>query len=480
MKNNRIRCIRLGFFWICLLLCIYVYDLHFSRSVPQRDIRTDTLRFAGNSLRAAVATDKDEGGARGDDNKDIGVEDNDVPEMKEVGEEASLNDGQFSDEDQDVKLYEDVLELSKDGDRKSKVYFSDMKTTTTTLTTRRGRVNVTLADHRQPDEEPAAEINNISIERKDRLVRVEHPATAAPVKAGLTTPPTPYYKRFDREHWTISQLGTYNTSLFSPPPGEVPKRRFPKAIIIGAGKCGTRALLEFLTIHPYIVTANSEVHFFDLDENFKKGFLWYKSHMPLSFSNQITIEKTPSYIWSERAAHEIYKLNKNMKLILIVKDPVVRVISQAIRSSPENPEAMFIREHDGVLRIANESHTVDWGVYVKYIKMWLKVFPKSQLHIIESSQFITDPASEIQKLEQFLGIPHMITDKNFYYNQSKGFYCMRPFHTDAIICLSSGKGIPHPKINPIFEKLLYAYYSPHNEELFKLLGRKYDWRSKSE
>ncbi|KAH9490431.1 Heparan sulfate glucosamine 3-O-sulfotransferase 5 [Bulinus truncatus] len=254
----------------------------------------------------------------------------------------------------------------------------------------------------------------------------------------------------------------------------------PFAIIIGAGKCGTRALLEFLTIHPYIVTANSEVHFFDLDENFKKGFLWYKSHMPLSFSNQITIEKTPSYIWSERAAHEIYKLNKNMKLILIVKDPVVRVISQAIRSSPENPEAMFIREHDDVLRIANESHTVDWGVYVKYIKMWLKVFPRSQLHIIESSQFITDPASEIQKLEQFLGIPRMITDKNFYYNQSKGFYCMRPFHTDAIICLSSGKGIPHPKINPIFEKLLYAYYSPHNEELFKLLGRKYDWRSKSE
>lgn len=72
-------------------------------------------------------------------------------------------------------------------------------------------------------------------------------------------------------------------------------RRLPQALIIGAKKCGTRALLEMLNLHPEIQKANEEVHFFDRDENYVKGLEWYRKKMPHSFSGQITIEKSPSY-----------------------------------------------------------------------------------------------------------------------------------------------------------------------------------------
>ena len=72
-------------------------------------------------------------------------------------------------------------------------------------------------------------------------------------------------------------------------------RHLPQAIIIGVRKCGTRALLEMMFLHPQIQKAAGEVHFFDRAENYEKGLEWYRRKMPYSFKGQVTIEKSPSY-----------------------------------------------------------------------------------------------------------------------------------------------------------------------------------------
>lgn len=53
-------------------------------------------------------------------------------------------------------------------------------------------------------------------------------------------------------------------------------KQLPQAIIIGVKKCGTRALLKFLSIHPSIAVSSREVHFFDSPENFHLGLDWYR------------------------------------------------------------------------------------------------------------------------------------------------------------------------------------------------------------
>jgi len=50
----------------------------------------------------------------------------------------------------------------------------------------------------------------------------------------------------------------------------------PQAIIIGVKKCGTRALLKFLSIHPAIAASSTEIHFFDSSKNFPFGLDWYR------------------------------------------------------------------------------------------------------------------------------------------------------------------------------------------------------------
>lgn len=56
--------------------------------------------------------------------------------------------------------------------------------------------------------------------------------------------------------------------------GLMPSKQLPTALIIGVKKGGTRALLEFLRLHPAIRAAGSEVHFFD--HHYIKGFHWYR------------------------------------------------------------------------------------------------------------------------------------------------------------------------------------------------------------
>ncbi|RWS06764.1 heparan sulfate glucosamine 3-O-sulfotransferase 5-like protein [Dinothrombium tinctorium] len=104
-------------------------------------------------------------------------------------------------------------------------------------------------------------------------------------------------------------------------------RRLPQCIIIGVRKGGTRALLEFLNIHPAVQKASDEVHFFDDDSKYEMGLEWYRRQMPYSFPEQVTIEKSPAYFVTESTPYRIHAMNSSVKLILIVRDPVTRLIS---------------------------------------------------------------------------------------------------------------------------------------------------------
>ncbi|GFY63766.1 heparan sulfate glucosamine 3-O-sulfotransferase 3B1 [Trichonephila inaurata madagascariensis] len=52
------------------------------------------------------------------------------------------------------------------------------------------------------------------------------------------------------------------------------QKRLPQALIIGVKKCGTRALLEFLRLHPDIRATGPETHFFD--RFYDRGLEWYR------------------------------------------------------------------------------------------------------------------------------------------------------------------------------------------------------------
>ncbi|HEY9295730.1 MAG TPA: sulfotransferase domain-containing protein, partial [Phormidium sp.] len=100
----------------------------------------------------------------------------------------------------------------------------------------------------------------------------------------------------------------------------------PDFIIIGAQKCGTTSLYEYLIQHPQILAASKkEVHFFDL--NFAKGVDWYRQQFKPVSQKSITGEASPYYIFHPLVPQRIYQLFPQVKLIVLLRNPVERAIS---------------------------------------------------------------------------------------------------------------------------------------------------------
>jgi len=67
---------------------------------------------------------------------------------------------------------------------------------------------------------------------------------------------------------------------------DLPERRLPQCLIIGVRKGGTRALLEFLNMHPDVEAQRREVHFFDNDNRYRRGMDWYRRQMRATHEGQ--------------------------------------------------------------------------------------------------------------------------------------------------------------------------------------------------
>lgn len=258
------------------------------------------------------------------------------------------------------------------------------------------------------------------------------------------------------------------------------KRYLPQCIVIGVRKCGTRALLEFLNLHPQIQAAAPEVHFFDRDENYDLGLEWYRRKMPYSFEDQITIEKSPAYFITEDVPERIYKMNSSIKLIVIFRDPTIRAISDytqvldhKIRKGKKYDrfESLVIDPDTGLVNTKVKAIRI--SVYHHYLERWLEVFERKQFHFVDGDKLIVDPLSEIHKVEKFLEIDHRITKDNIYYNRSKGFYCMRNESSER--CLNESKGRKHPDVDPYVITQLQDYFKPHNQKLFQMIRKKFQW-----
>nr|CAI5839296.1 unnamed protein product [Callosobruchus analis] len=269
-------------------------------------------------------------------------------------------------------------------------------------------------------------------------------------------------------------------------------RRLPQAIIMGVRKCGTRALLEMLYLHPMVQKAAGEVHFFDRDENYNKGLEWYRMQMPHSYPGQITIEKSPSYFVTPEVPERIRAMNSSIKLLLIVREPVTRAISDytqlranAVAASPSGPPpvapsaaALPPKSFEQLAVFPNGTinevyRPLAISVYHNYLHRWLEAFPREQILIVNGDLLIEDPVSQVQKIENFLGLEPRIGTHNFYFNETKGFYCLRNETSDR--CLRETKGRRHPRVDPNVISKLRRYFGEHNQKFYELVGEDMGW-----
>ncbi|XP_033887537.2 heparan sulfate glucosamine 3-O-sulfotransferase 4-like [Acipenser ruthenus] len=274
---------------------------------------------------------------------------------------------------------------------------------------------------------------------------------------------------------TDDELNRRGDSTSTPEYGE---KKLPHAIIIGVKKGGTRALLEALRVHPDVRAVGVEPHFFD--RNYEKGFAWYRDLMPSTLEGQITMEKTPSYFVTNEAPRRIHSMARDTKLIVVVRNPVTRAISdytQTLSKKPEIPSFEVLAFKNRTLGLIDASWSaLRIGIYALHLETWLQYFPLSQMLFVSGERLIIDPAGEMAKVQDFLGLKRIVTDKHFYFNKTKGFPCLKkPEDSSAPRCLGKSKGRTHPKIDPDVIHRLRKFYKPFNMMFYQMSGEDFQW-----
>ncbi|XP_056627422.1 heparan sulfate glucosamine 3-O-sulfotransferase 3B1b [Triplophysa dalaica] len=280
------------------------------------------------------------------------------------------------------------------------------------------------------------------------------------------------------DDWEDGQGGEPRVSPLSSFSSGSGSKKLPQAIIIGVKKGGTRALLEFLRVHPDIRAVGAEPHFFD--RNYDNGLDWYRELMPKTLEGQITMEKTPSYFVTREAPARIYALSRDTKLIVVVRDPVTRAISdytQTLSKKPDIPtfESLTFKNRTTGL-IDTSWSAIQIGIYAKHLDNWLQYFPMGQILFVSGERLITDPAGELGRVQDFLGLKRIITDKHFYFNQTKGFPCLKKAEgSSKPHCLGKTKGRTHPNIDPEVVQRLRDFYRPFNMKFYQMTGHNFGW-----
>ncbi len=117
------------------------------------------------------------------------------------------------------------------------------------------------------------------------------------------------------------------------------------------------------------------------------------------------------------------------------------------------------------------------GLYSKYVAEWLKYFPLGEkLLVVDGENLSAKPWEELEKVQDFLGVPREITKDNFVLSDEKGFYCFKqnPKHK-YVTCMDKDKGRRQEEVSEDLKRKLADFFRPYNLELSKMLGRRFSW-----
>ncbi|MGB7891933.1 MAG: tetratricopeptide repeat protein [Microcoleus sp.] len=240
--------------------------------------------------------------------------------------------------------------------------------------------------------------------------------------------------------------------------------KVPNFIIIGSQRCGTTSLYTYLAQHPQILTPiKKEMDFFSW--HFDRGIDWYLAHFqPIPEGEEfLTGEASPSYFDYREAPERLYSLFPEAKLIVLLRNPVDRAISQFYRLTGLNWEARSLDRviSDEVERLSQNPEYIIGeepgnylarGRYIEFIKNWRNFFPPEQLLILKSEDFYSGAATTVKQVLEFLDLPEYQLSE--YQNANPGSY---------------------QPINESVRDRLSDYFRPYNQELEEYLGRQFDW-----
>lgn len=206
--------------------------------------------------------------------------------------------------------------------------------------------------------------------------------------------------------------------------------------------------------------------------------LFCRRQMPVSIGNQIVIERTRGYFVHKDAPLRISLQIPNARLIVVVRNPVLRSLldytSQCVRNKSKVSflENFFWNNITGFIDMSRDF--VQTSMYVKFMENWLSYFKLEQFHFVNGDMLYKNPSLELSKLETFLNLRNMISSDHFFYNTSIDALCIKKYECQGRSrCFTENKLKYRPPSYLV--RRLRDFFHPFNEKFYKQTKQHFSW-----
>jgi hypothetical protein len=196
----------------------------------------------------------------------------------------------------------------------------------------------------------------------------------------------------------------------------------PDFIGVGVHKAGTTWWWALLAGHPEVdaVVRRKELHLLD---RMREGPIsdeqktWYYRQFP-RLPGHIAGEWTPRYMAMPPIPAIIRAVAPDARLLTIVREPVERYRS-GLKQWQEQARRRSLRRDDRV----GKREALMRGFYGRQVQRLLEVVPRERLLVLQYEQCVRDPARELARTLEFLGVAPWQPDERMLtmrYNQTLG------------------------------------------------------------
>ncbi len=232
-----------------------------------------------------------------------------------------------------------------------------------------------------------------------------------------------------------------------------PLRTLPDFLIIGAKRAATTSLWNYVINHPNTMPmfpARLKLKGTGfLSINYEKGEAWYRSNFPTKAAQSLrerrdgirprTGEATPYYLFHPLAPARAKLILPDVKLIVILRNPVDRAYShyrERVRNGAETlsfedaldaEESRLAGEEERILadeRFNSFAHEhfsyVRQGCYADSLARWYSCFERERFLLILNEDFDRDRNHELHRVWDFLGMPGWEPPEMKRYNYHQG------------------------------------------------------------
>lgn len=198
----------------------------------------------------------------------------------------------------------------------------------------------------------------------------------------------------------------------------------PNFFIVGAPKCGTTAMNDYLRQHPDIFMAKKELHYFgsDLKTKVKLTQEEYLKYFSAAGQKKIIGDASVWYLFSKTAAQEIKKFVPQAKILIMLRNPVDVIYSLHSQHLYDGNED--IRDFETALSLDEDRKRgihladsldyfelppyVDSVLFSNQVKRYLDVFGGENVHVALYDDLKADPERTFFKILEFLELDSKI------------------------------------------------------------------------